>query len=77
MFLITHILLQSKSIIGFTKDGALTVTLMIVINLISTTLDSLLSMLVRMILVNMSYESLNCSGMEVMMLSVINKQMNI
>ena len=47
---------QSRPLTGFIKDGVLTAVLVIVINSISTTLDSLFLMLVRMIPVSMRYE---------------------
>ena len=58
LIFLTIYTLVSRPLTGFIKDGVLTATLVIIINLISTTLvlNSLLSMLERMISVNMRYE---------------------
>ena len=47
---------QSRPLTGFIKDDVLTAVLVIVINLISTILNSQLSMLVSVISVSMRYE---------------------
>ena len=47
---------QSRPLAGFIKDDVLTAVLVIVINLISTILNSQLSMLVSVISVSMRYE---------------------